>query len=63
MFNTAIITSEDKPTKRSESTDEDKNEIETLGLGSMSNDGFARLSEHRKPNEPEKEKKKFIGFG
>jgi hypothetical protein len=46
----------------SESTKEDKEEIEKLGLKDKSNAGFGRLLEHKKPNEPEKEKKKFIGF-
>nr|MDO8088090.1 hypothetical protein [Candidatus Sigynarchaeum springense] len=46
-----------------ETTDADKEEIEKLGLKEKSNAGFGRLMEHKKPNEPEKEKKKFIGFG
>jgi hypothetical protein len=46
----------------SESTQADKEEIEKLGLKDKSNAGFGRLLEHNKPNEPEKGKKKFIGF-
>ncbi len=46
----------------SEATEDDKEEIEKLGLKDKSNAGFGRLMEHKKPNEPEKEKKKFIGF-
>jgi hypothetical protein len=46
----------------SNATEEDKQQIEKLGLKDKSNKGFGRLMEHNKPNEPEKEKKKFIGF-
>ncbi|HME55239.1 MAG TPA: hypothetical protein VKM55_23730 [Candidatus Lokiarchaeia archaeon] len=45
-----------------EVTDEDKQEIEDLGLTEESQAGFERLMEHNKPNEPETKKKKFIGF-
>jgi hypothetical protein len=53
---------EDKKGSSSEATQEDKEEIEKLGLKDKSNAGFGRLMQHTKPNEPEKEKKKFIGF-
>jgi hypothetical protein len=45
-----------------EATDEDKAEIENLGLTEESQAGFERLMEHQKPNEPDSKKKKFIGF-
>lgn len=43
-------------------SDEDREEIENLGLTEESQAGFERLMEHQKPNEPENKKKKFIGF-
>ena len=48
--------------KTEEATNEDKEEIENLGLTEESQAGFERLMEHQKPNEPESKKKKFIGF-
>ncbi|NMC03956.1 MAG: hypothetical protein GYA24_02030 [Candidatus Lokiarchaeota archaeon] len=53
---------EEKRGSTSQSSQEDKEEIEKLGLKDQSNAGFGRLMQHDKPNEPEKEKKKFIGF-
>jgi hypothetical protein len=53
---------EEKKGSSSESSQEDKEEIEKLGLKDKSNAGFGRLMQHDKPNEPEKGKKKFIGF-
>ncbi len=57
------MSDDEKRGSSSEATEEDKEEIEKLGLKDKSNAGFGRLLEHKKPNEPEKEKKKFIGFG
>lgn len=54
--------SEDKDRKKaSTATDQDKEEISQLGLDSLSDAGFSRLSEGKKPNEPEK-RKPFTGF-
>ncbi len=56
------MSDDEKKGSSSESTEEDKQEIEKLGLKDKSKAGFDRLMQHDKPNEPEKEKKKFIGF-
>ena len=45
----------------SEASSEDREEIESLGLGELSDAGFERLKGHEKPNEP-KEDRKFIPF-
>jgi hypothetical protein len=45
---------------KSDANAEDREEIESLGLGDLSNAGFERLKEHKKPKT---EKRKFVGFG
>ncbi len=54
---------DDEKGNTEEATSEDKEEIENLGLTEESQAGFERLMEHKKPNEPESQKKKFVGFG